>query len=125
QTFTASLVNEVRLGFNRIHITFSPNATQNPVALGIQDGNNFAAGLPQTSINGLGLNFGGPAGFPQGRGDTTAVLGDTLNYIRGKHSFKFGGEFRRFYNNNFTGDAGTMTFNNVAQFINGTPNGFS
>jgi len=44
--------------------------------------------------------------------------------LRGKHSFKFGGEFRRFYNNNFGGDAGTLTFLNVTQFINGTPNGF-
>ncbi|HEX7286503.1 MAG TPA: TonB-dependent receptor, partial [Candidatus Angelobacter sp.] len=125
QTFSSRLVNEARLGFNRIHITFSPNNTQNPVALGILNGNNFSAGLPQISIGGFTLNFGGPGGFPQGRGDTTAVFSDTLNYIRGKHSFKVGGEFRRFYNNNFTGDTGTLTFNNFAQFVAGTPNGFS
>src|SRR5712691_590999 len=124
QIFYPALVNETRLGFNRIHITFTPNNTTNPVSLGIQDGNNFNAGLPQISIGGFGLNFGGPAGFPSGRGDTTGVLSDTLNYLRGKHSFKFGGEFRRFYNNNFGGDAGTLTFLNVTQFINGTPNGF-
>lgn len=125
QTFTGSLVNEVRAGFNRIHITFSPNATQNPVALGILNGNNFNSGLPQISIGGTGINFGGPSGFPQGRGDTTGVIGDTLNYIRGKHSFKFGGEFRRFYNNNFTGDTGTLGFLNATDFANGTPNAFT
>lgn len=125
QTLSPTLVNEARLGFNRIHITFSPNNTVNPVALGIQDGNNFNAGLPQISIGGFTLNFGGPAGFPSGRGDTTAVLSDTLNYIRGRHSFKFGGEFRRFYNNNFSGDAGSLSFLNIAQFIAGTPNNFS
>jgi outer membrane receptor protein involved in Fe transport len=125
QTFTSRLVNEARLGFNRIHITFSPNNTANPVSLGIQNGNNSNAGLPQTTIGGFLLNFGGPAGFPQGRGDTTAVASDTLSWVHGRHSFKFGGEFRRFYNNNFAGDASTLGFLNLAQFIAGTPNTFA
>ena len=125
QTFTSNLVNETRLGFNRIHITFSPNASQNPVSLGIQNGNNFNSGLPQISIGGTGINLGGPSGFPQGRGDTTAVISDTLNWVHDKHSFKFGTEFRRFYNNNFASDTGTLTFTNVTQFANGTPSGFT
>src|SRR5258708_4743717 len=125
QTLTSSMVNEARLGFNRIHITFSPNDTRNPVAFGIQDGNNFNAGLPQISIDGTGINLGGPGGFPQGRGDTPAVIGDTLSYIRGKHSFKFGGEFRRFYNNNFNGDTGALSFNSVTDFAAGKALTFS
>jgi outer membrane receptor protein involved in Fe transport len=125
QTFSSTLVNEARLGFNRIHITFSPNALQNPSSFGIIDGKSFASGLPQISIGGTGVNIGGPAGFPQGRGDTTGVASDTLSYVRGKHSFKFGGEYRRFYNNNFNSDAGTLTFLNVTGFAAGTPNGFS
>jgi outer membrane receptor protein involved in Fe transport len=124
QTFTSSMVNEARLGFNRIHITFSPNATQNPTTFGILDGKNFNSGLPQISIGGTGINFGGPGGFPSGRGDTTAVASDTLSYVRGRHSFKFGGEFRRFYNNNFAADAGTLTFLNATGFASGTPNAF-
>jgi len=125
QTISSSMVNEARLGFNRIHITFSPNSTLNPVAIGIQNGQNFNAGLPQISIGQTAINFGGPAGFPQGRGDTTAVLSDTLNYIRGRHSLKFGTEFRRFLNNNFNSDAGTLAFATIAQFAAGTPSGFS
>ena len=125
QTFSSNLVNEARLGFNRIHITFSPNASQNPADFGILDGINSNTGLPQLSIGTTQINIGGPAGFPQARGDTTAVIGDTLNYIRGKHSFKFGGEFRRFYNNNLNGDSGTLTFVNVSDFANGKPNSFS
>jgi hypothetical protein len=125
QTLSSTMVNEARLGFNRIHIVFSPNDTTNPVSLGILDGNNFNAGLPQITIGTTGINMGGPAGFPQGRGDTTAVVSDTLSYIRGKHSFKFGGEFRRFYNNNFNGDTGSLGFLNVTDFINGAPNAFS
>src|SRR6476646_2697431 len=125
QTLSSSMVNEARLGFNRIHIVFSPNDTRNPVSFAIQDGNNFNAGLPQISINGTGINLGGPTGFPQGRGDTTAVVADTLSYIRGKHSFKFGGEFRRFYNNNFNGDAGSLSFNSVTDFAAGKALTFS
>ncbi len=125
QTLSSTMVNEARLGFNRIHIVFSPNDTRNPVAFGILDGNNFNAGLPQLSIGGTGINLGGPAGFPQGRGDTTAVLSDTLSYIRGKHSFKFGGEFRRFYNNNFNGDTGSLAFNSISDFAAGKALSFS
>ncbi len=134
QTFSANVVNEVRVGFNRIHITFSPNAKQDPSSFGINDGLSGPTGLPQIVINGVGtgLNFGGPAGFPQGRGDTTAVLSDTLNYLHGKHSFKFGGEFRRFYNNNFNSDTGTLVFDSVSdpnplrsQFVNGTASAFT
>jgi len=125
QTFSANLVNEVRLGFNRIHITFTPNAKQDPSSFGINDGLSGPVGLPQITIGGTSVNFGGPGGFPQGRGDTTAVLSDTLNYLHGKHSFKFGGEFRRFYNDNFNGDVGSLGFLNVTQFANGTPNAFA
>ncbi|HWZ46371.1 MAG TPA: TonB-dependent receptor [Candidatus Saccharimonadales bacterium] len=125
QTISSTMVNEARLGFNRIHISFLPNAKQNPADFGIQDGINSNSGLPQIAIGTTGVNIGGPAGFPQARGDTTAALGDTLSYIRGKHSFKFGGEFRRFYNNNINGDAGTLSFANVTDFANGAPNSFS
>jgi outer membrane receptor protein involved in Fe transport len=125
QSFTGNLVNEVRLGFNRIHIVFAPNALQNPASFGILDGINSNAGLPFITIGQTAIAFGGPNGFPQGRGDTAAVLSDTLNYIHGKHSFKYGAEFRRVYNNNFASDTGTLAFTNVAAFAAGTPSGFT
>jgi hypothetical protein len=119
-TFGPNLVNEARFGFNRIRITFSPNAVTNPTDLGINVGINQPIGIPQITISGLGLNFGGPAGFPQGRSDTTFVLSDTANYLRGNHSFKIGGEWRRFYNNNFNLDPGTFTFFSLSNFQTGT-----
>jgi Carboxypeptidase regulatory-like domain/TonB dependent receptor len=124
-TFGPNLVNEARLGFNRIHITFSPNAQLNPSDLGINIGVNQVLGLPQINIAGANFNIGGPAGFPQGRGDTTAVFSDTASYLHGKHSFKFGGEFRRFYNNNFNQDTGSFGFANVADFLAGRANAFN
>lgn len=125
RTFGANVVNEARFGFNRIHILFSPNAKLNPVDFNIQDGVTSAIGLPQISVGGGGFNMGGPAGFPQGRSDTTYVLSDTLNYLRGNHSLKFGGELRRFYNNNTNQDTGTFTFANLAAFLAGNANGFT
>jgi outer membrane receptor protein involved in Fe transport len=123
--FGPNLTNEARLGFNRINITFTPNLQVNPLDFDIRNGINQDIGLPQISITGFNFNIGGPAGFPQGRADTTVVVSDTLNYLRGNHSFKFGGEARRFYNNNFTLDTGTFVFPNVASFLNGTANSFN
>ncbi len=125
RTFGPNLVNEARFGFNRIHITFSPNAKLNPLDFGIRDGVTDSIGLPQISVGGGGVNFGGPAGFPQGRSDTTFVLSDTLNYARGNHSLKFGGEWRRFYNNNTNRDTGTFTFASTTTFLAGNANGFN
>src|SRR6476619_6296626 len=89
-----SLVNELRLGFNRIYFTDAPDAQLNPVDFGINDGVNSPIGIPQINIAG-GLNLGGPAQIPQGRGDTTIVFSDTLSCLRGRHSLKFGGDYRQ------------------------------
>jgi hypothetical protein len=124
-TFGAKMVNEARFGFNRIHILFSPNAKLNPLDFGIKDGVTEPIGLPQLAVGGGGINMGGPAGFPQGRSDTTYVLSDTLSYLYGNHSLKIGGEWRRFFNNNTNRDTGTFTFANTAAFLLGTANAFN
>src|SRR6185295_9940123 len=124
-TFGSAVVNEARFGFNRIHIAFTPNAQLNPLDFGIKNGVTEAIGLPQMAIGGTGLNFGGPTGFPQGRSDTTYVVSDTLNYLRGNHSLKFGGEWRRFYNNNTGKDTGSFAFANMAAFLAGNANAFN
>jgi len=122
--FGPSLTNEARLGYNRIHITFAPNRALNPTTLGINDGTTTAIGLPQINVSGF-FNIGGPAGFPQGRGDTTVAFSDTVRYLRGNHSFAFGGEVRRFYNNNFALTPGSFTFTSVSNFINDQAGSFA
>jgi hypothetical protein len=111
-TFSASLANTVRLGFNRIHLTFLPNALLDPSKFNITmpAGSPVASGLPVINVGGA-LLFGGPNGEPQGRGDTTVVLNDTLSWLKGRHTFAFGGEIRRAYNNNIAENVGTLTFN--------------
>lgn len=51
--FNPRVVNEARLGFNRISILFSPNVTLNPATLGIGDGINTNRGIPQITISDL------------------------------------------------------------------------
>ncbi len=120
--FSPNVVNEARLGFNRIAINFADSFLALGSDYGIPNGVTAAIGLPQITVSDLGLNFGGPSGFPQGRFVTTYVLSDTLNYLKGKHSIKIGGEFRRFQGNNFSNTAGTVSFTTTANFIAGTTN---
>jgi hypothetical protein len=111
--FTPQLVNEARLGFNRVFVSFLENYIATGSSLGM---NNFpagvtqAAGIPFTTISGYTVAIGGPSGFPSGRYDTLGVISDTATYTVGKHSVKFGGEVRRYLNANFAADPGTLGF---------------
>jgi len=109
-TFGPALANTLRLGFNRIHLTFTPTALD-PAAfnMNIPAGSPGAVGLPNIVVSGS-MSFGGPVAEPQGRGDTTGVLNDTLSWLKGRHSFAFGGETRRAYNNNIAENIGSFTF---------------
>ncbi len=124
--FNPTLVNEARLGMNRISIAFNPATPLNPADYHINDGVNAPIGIPQITVSDISLNFGGPSGFPQGRHDTFMVLSDTATWLKGRHSLKFGGEYRRFINDNFTGDTGTLTYaSTLNNFAQDTATGFS
>ena len=125
-TFSPALANTVRLGFNRIHLTFTPNGLLDPAAfnIGLPPGSPVASGLPFFNVAGT-LGFGGPTNEPQGRGDTTAVLNDTLSWLRGRHSFAFGGEIRRAYNNNIAENVGSFSFTTFANFLADKSNAFT
>jgi Carboxypeptidase regulatory-like domain/TonB dependent receptor len=125
-TFGPTLANTIRVGFNRIHLTFTPNGLLDPAAFGITlpAGSPAASGLPFFNVAGA-LGFGGPTGEPQGRGDTTGVLNDTLSWLKGRHSFAFGGEIRRAYNNNIAENVGSFTFSTLANFLADKANSFT
>ena len=116
-TFGPALANTVRLGFNRIHLTFTPNALLDPAKFNIAmpADSPAAVGLPFFNA-GNALGFGGPTGEPQGRGDTTGVLNDTLSWLKGRHTFAFGGEIRRAYNN-IAENVGSFTFTSLGNFL--------
>ena len=121
--YNPRFVNEARLGMNRISIAFNPATPLNPADYHINDGVNAPIGIPQITVSDLSLNFGGPSGFPQGRHDTLGVLSDTATYLIGRHSIKFGGEYRRFINDNFGADTGTLTYATTGTYANGVATG--
>lgn len=124
-TIGATKVNELRLGFNRISSRSTPSTQLNPAEFGINNGRDTQVGLPQINIAGGALNFGGPSLFPSGRDDTTYVLANTFSGLRGRHSLKFGGEFRKFFTNSFRLGTGTFNFASVSAFIANSANSFS
>lgn len=122
--FSPTLVNEARAGFNRIHIVFSAANTLNAADYGISSGITTPIGLPQITIASV-TAFGGINGFPQGRGDNTITLSDTLNWTHGSHSLKFGPQYYHVINDSFAYTPGTFGFATIQTFLADQPNSFS
>jgi hypothetical protein len=121
-TVNPTTVNEFRLGYSRIHIVFSADLTTPSSQFGINNGGQQT--IPQISVTGIGT-FGGISGFPQGRGDNVGVISDTLNWVKGSHSIKYGGEVHRQNSDNFSATPGTFSFPSVTAFLADTPSSFS
>ncbi len=96
---TPSLLNEVRGGFNRdyahsdpIGVTVGESSASTYGLSGIPSGP-FDAGLPPINITGL-QRLGTAPWRPQVQIAQVWQLLDTLSWLKGDHSFKFGYEFR-------------------------------
>jgi hypothetical protein len=109
-TLSQSLVNQFRFAFGRSKPGFQPLTTVTG-ALG-----------PQVTITGFDT-FGESNIIPQGRLQNTFQYGDTLSWVRGKHSFKFGGDVLRYQAYSFfdSNIRGTLTFGSVSAFQLGNP----
>jgi Carboxypeptidase regulatory-like domain/TonB dependent receptor len=91
--------NQVLFGLSYFHQVFhDANSTFSETGLGL-----FTS--PDAMINGQPIS-GAPniqiSGFdqvgitpPEGRTDVTGHIGDIVSYVKGKHQFRFGGEFRQ------------------------------
>jgi hypothetical protein len=118
------LVNQARVGFNRIAFDAQANAALNPSDYELDTGGHSTLGLPDLNVAGA-FNLGGPPNLPQGRTDTTALVSDDVSVAAGRHAIKFGGEYRHFTYDAYTLDSGTLSFPTVAAFVSGTANAFS
>ena len=102
-TFSTTKYNEVRFGYSRFRTGFnSADATPgnpnfiDPTALGLNMGTGHA-GLPEIDFNGDLENLGATAfSVPRGRLSETFQILDNYTWIRGHHTFKFGGEYHRY-----------------------------
>jgi len=102
-TFSPSEINEVRFGYSRFRTSFnSADATPgnpnyiDPAALGLDMGTNHV-GLPEIDFNGDLENLGATAySVPRGRLSETFQVLDNFTLIRGRSTWKFGGEYHRY-----------------------------
>ncbi len=121
-TINPSTVNEFRFGYSRIHIVFAADLTTPSSQFDINNGGQLT--IPQISVTGIGT-FGGIGGFPQGRGDNVGVISDTLSWVKGSHTIRYGGEVRRQNTDNFSATPGTFSFSSVTNFLADSPSSFS
>ncbi len=100
-TLSNSMINEERFGYSRYRTSFSSlDANFNPDSIGLNFGTG-KLGLPEfdfTNIENLGAT-----GFsvPRGRTSGTYQFLDNFTWLTGRHTLKFGAEFRRAKISNF------------------------
>jgi len=96
--WSPKLVNQITVGVNYFHMTFDDFDTAfYPLAAGLNTGvtdPRLVAGSPRIQISGFD-SIGQSNAGPLSRIDPTGHLTDSLNYTRGRHQLKFGGEVRR------------------------------
>ena len=97
-TFTPTLLNTFKASYLRHVLNFpaAPNTFGTPAYY---------------TIDGSGVDLGSSPGLPQFFTDNQFQYVDTMSYVHGKHSFKFGGEYRRTRNGSaFFNDAFSSIF---------------
>ncbi len=121
--FSASMLNTVRAGFNRTQNLGLPEQVPGGEKLG------YAPGQPIGTLIVTGaFSTLGPGPILQVDSVQTAFqYDDNLTYTRGAHTMKFGALAERFQWNSYkpTYIQGTVTFNNLQNFLLGGPTGFS
>lgn len=140
RSFGPNVVNEARLNFTRTALNGSK-----PVSglggystfgfveggLGLVPVSTEFEGLPSLSFGSLGLGLGVPATVPRQFNNTWHVS-DSLSLARGRHTMKFGGEYRYYIINNLNFASGNGLFqfdgsetgNDFADYLVGAPSYF-
>ena len=113
--FNPGLLNDVRVGFNRfkdatLPLDFGTNAGN---TVGIPNANHGgnSSGLTKINISGY-QQLGDSLWVPETIAENVYQLADTLSWTHGKHSLKFGVDFRRQQRNFFqqTAPSGQLQF---------------
>src|SRR6267154_1585311 len=116
-TFNSALLNQVRYSFSRAGFGFEggsfPGCTQAAI-------NTCPTGI---SFQDNTLSFGMQNNLPQGRIINNTQVQDNASYFRGRHTFKFGGEFykQRSPNVFLPQTNGTYTFADFNHFLQNAP----
>ncbi len=85
-TFTPSLLNELRLGYNRLNQNFTVGGLKFP-GLDV---------FPNLEVDDLALNLGPDTSAPQFTIQNTYQITDNISWTYGNHAFKFGFDGRKY-----------------------------
>jgi hypothetical protein len=109
-TLSSHLTNQVTMGVNYFNQLFSDQKTGFNV-----DGLGFVTNSPYTHAPNIKISGFETIGNtpPEGRNDITGHIDEALSWVKGRHQFRFGGEFRQaqvdeFYQRH---SVGTFVFN--------------
>jgi hypothetical protein len=99
RTFSPTKVNEARFGYNSLfnNITQQLAGKENVNAelkMPVQPTDPNSFGIPNISMSQNLASFGNPTSSPFQINDKYYQIADNFSWIAGKHSFRFGGEYR-------------------------------
>ena len=122
-TLSPSHINELRFGYTRFRNSFTSADALNPKAIGLDFGTAHA-GIPEIDFDSIFENLGATVfSIPRARLSQNYQILDNFTWIRGKHTLKFGGEYRRAwvsaFNDNF--ERGLIQFAPCGCFPNQQP----
>ena len=124
RVISSSWINETRAGLNRTYGNFGAVYLQDvPVAqLAVLQGRNLASIWDITSPS-IPTSDGVFIETPRRFTNTVVELADNVSYLRGAHSFKFGGIFKNYLANpkNNRNYMGTINFSSVQTFMQAMP----
>jgi len=96
-TPSSTVVNEARLGYTRngqLLLPFDRNVFADGKSYALNTGVTNYGGFPSVTISGFGAQIGSWRGRPVENGPNPFYdFTDSVSYLVGKHSFKFGGEY--------------------------------
>ncbi|HEV2990922.1 MAG TPA: carboxypeptidase regulatory-like domain-containing protein [Candidatus Angelobacter sp.] len=122
--FNEKLLMELRGGYNRLEKTTNPQDNMfDPNSIGLNMGTGPQDfGLPSIRVGTFAI-LGATNSDPRARVDTNFQLFNNYTYTAGRHSWKFGYEFRRTVIDGFldSGYRGRLNFSPLDAFIAGTP----
>jgi hypothetical protein len=146
-TLTPSLLNEARFGYRRNQLVIypayerpdDPEARQAGMDILIQGNEGFPVMVVPATVGGMNPStyicqapgIAGTGCAQQGNKGPLTTYADTLSWVRGKHAFKWGGEYRSGYSNGWAsptaplpqgqgggGQNATQAFQNTTNFTN-------
>ena len=115
--FTPNLTNELRLGYRRINTSLVVPGIQFP---GLDQ-------FPNITIDELSFNIGPNPNAPQFTIENNYQVVDNVSWLKGSHSFKFGGDFRKLISpQSFVQrQRGDYEYSNLQDFLNDVSGNFA